>query len=668
MTAARARWILMITMMLLVVLVNFNCHTEKKQAAIPTYASLSNDVSYVGMNSCRECHQSIYDSFIQTGMGKSFDVASKSKSSAAFGSHHLIYDKHLDFYYYPYWENDSMRIMEYRMEGKDTVHKRIETVSYIIGSGQHTNSHMMNTSGYVNQMPMTFYTQKGHWDLPPGFENGGNSRFSRLIGLECMSCHNSYPVMAMGSENKYEFIDNGINCERCHGPGEVHVKEKKEGKVVDIARGIDYSIVNPAKLPIDLQLDVCQRCHIQGNAILNEGKSFFDFKPGMRLSEVMNVFMPVYRGRENDHIMASHVERMKLSKCFTVSAARAEKNNSGDLRPYKNALTCITCHNPHVSVKQTGTDHFNASCNSCHSPGKDQGCSETKEVLQLKKYDCVSCHMPASGATDIPHVSVHDHLIRIPVKEEDISKIKEFIGINCINNPQAGGEATGMAFIAYYEKFNFGKEVLDSAKKYFKDQSPGDIQINFRNLVHIAFLEKNFNKIIAYTKTLGQPLTILQKKSYDNTDAWTSYRIGEAFQETGNPVAAQQYFANAYHLAPLHPEFANKYASILSVNNNQTQARSILEKMVKDYPKYSPALSNLGYLVLVMDGDTAYARNLYDQALLIDPDYEQALINKAGLLMVTSSKAEAKQLLIKYIKRNPGSTKVKAILQQISNS
>jgi hypothetical protein len=63
--------------------------------------------------------------------------------------------------------------------------------------------------------------------------------------------------------------------------------------------------VNPAKLPVALQLDVCQRCHIQGNAVLAEGKSFFDFRPGMPLSDVMNVFMPVYKGQEDEHIMAS---------------------------------------------------------------------------------------------------------------------------------------------------------------------------------------------------------------------------------------------------------------------------------------------------------------------------------------------------------------------------
>ena len=44
-----------------------------------------------------------------------------------------------------------------------------EKVDYIIGSGQHTNSHIYNTNGYLHQMPMTYYTQKQKWDFPPGF-------------------------------------------------------------------------------------------------------------------------------------------------------------------------------------------------------------------------------------------------------------------------------------------------------------------------------------------------------------------------------------------------------------------------------------------------------------------------------------------------------------------
>ena len=34
--------------------------------------------------------------------------------------------------------------------------------------------------------------------LPPGYENGFNNRFNRLIELECMSCHNAFPEMVLG--------------------------------------------------------------------------------------------------------------------------------------------------------------------------------------------------------------------------------------------------------------------------------------------------------------------------------------------------------------------------------------------------------------------------------------------------------------------------------------
>ncbi|MBK5285883.1 MAG: pilus assembly protein TadD, partial [Bacteroidia bacterium] len=171
------------------------------------------------MNTCRQCHQNIYDTFIHTGMGMSFEKASQQKTSARFGINEIIRDSVKDFYYHPYWKNDSLFVHEYRLKGKDTIHSRTEQINYIVGSGQHTNSHIINSNGYLYQAPATFYTQEARWDLPPGFENGNNSRFSRKIELECISCHNAYPKMVDSSENKYESVPNGIDCERCHGPG-----------------------------------------------------------------------------------------------------------------------------------------------------------------------------------------------------------------------------------------------------------------------------------------------------------------------------------------------------------------------------------------------------------------------------------------------------------------
>lgn len=663
--------LLLLPVIVIVACMNWYCSPSSNSVAVErtTYAGLSDSAEYVGMQTCSGCHANVHATFIHTGMGKSFDKASHEKSSANFSNHPVIYDKYKDFYYTPYWEKDSLKFKEFRLEGRDTIYQRVQTVKYIVGSGQHTNSHMWESNGYLFQAPMTFYTQKGKWDLPPGFENGENSRFGRIIGLECMSCHNGYPTFVEGSENKFSFVKNGIDCERCHGPGSIHVKEKSMGMLIDTSKYIDYSIVNPAKLPIDLQFDVCQRCHIQGNAILNEGKSFFDFKPGMHLSDVMNVFMPVYEGRSQEHIMASHAERLKLSKCFVETMKKVDASSNGNnrpLKPYKDALTCITCHNPHLSVKNTNRDVFNAACRNCHEATSSVACREDKKELLKANNNCVSCHMQLSGAIDIPHVGVHDHKISIPSKKVDGNAIKKFVGINAINNPNPPKEAIAQAFINYYEKFGMGKEVLDSALRYISITSNSEREKSLPKLVQIYFLKKDFNAVVKYVQSVTNPLALLNKKQYDNYYAWTCYRIGESYAQIGNVASAMQWYAQANSLAPLSAEFANKYANALASSGNVKEAKRIFSEIVSEHPEYAPAYSNLGYLILSTEGNIPKALELYNKALSLDPDYEQGLLNMAGVYAVQKNYDEASKYLKRILKKNPANVQAKAAINQLS--
>ena len=105
-------------------------------------------VHYVGIDTCKICHAEVYKTFIQTGMGQSFGLATRQKSAADFTPEHaLVYDSILDYYYKPYWQNDSLYIMEFRLDNGDTVHKLCKSINYIVGSGQHTNSHIFNKDG-----------------------------------------------------------------------------------------------------------------------------------------------------------------------------------------------------------------------------------------------------------------------------------------------------------------------------------------------------------------------------------------------------------------------------------------------------------------------------------------------------------------------------------------
>ena len=658
------------------------CDTPNSKAIEPPlkkdtllYLNHSDSAKFVGMNTCKLCHQSIYNSFIKTGMGKSLDVASKQKSSADF-SNATIYDKFSNMHYNAFWQNDSLYFKEYRLEKKDTVHSRVEKVNFIIGSGQHTNSHLQIVNGYINQMPMTFYTQKKHWDLPPGFENGFNTHFTRKIGLECMSCHNGYPNFVLGSENKYNSIPTGIDCERCHGPGSIHVAERQSGKIVDTSKYIDYSIVNPAKLSIDRQFDLCQRCHLQGNAVLKEGRSFYDFKPGQNLSEFISVFLPKYKNADEDFIMASHADRLKQSACFIKSYEKVQNKNS--LKPYKEALTCITCHNPHVSVKETNKNVFNDACNNCHTANSksDLLCSEKNVVLArnakpghapAKFLNCVGCHMPSSGSIDIPHVSVHDHYIRKPISKKEKDKIKTFVGLYSINEKDPSSLTRAQAYINQYEKFDQNVSFLDSAASLLKDKKAEDLFTNVRALIQLNFIKQNFQKIISYVTQIGEQRclnSLFVKKSFDNLDAWTCYRIAESHYYTNDLPGSIQWFKQAVNLAPFNLEFRNKLGSTLAALNNFKDAKEQFNFVIKENPKHVSALTNLGYVKL-SEGLQSEAIKLYEIALKIDPDYEPLLLNLAGYYAFSKNKKEAKRYLENILKKNPKNQKAKMALEQV---
>ncbi len=598
-------------------------------------------------------------------MGKSLRWAVRSNSAADF-KYANIYDKYSDFHYTAFLKNDSIYIKEYRMNNHDTIFLMLKKIDYIIGSGHHTNSHLYNINGYIYQAPMTFYTQNKIWDLPPGFENGHNTRFFRKIGLECMTCHNAYPQLVIGSENKYTHIPTGIDCERCHGPGSIHVNKIRSGNITDTSKYIDYSIVNPAKLPIDKQFDLCMRCHLQGNAVLVNNSTFLDFKPGMKLSNFIQVFLPKYTDSKDNFIMASHADRLKQSQCFIQSLKKNKSSNN--LKPYQNALTCITCHNPHISVTVTKSDKFNNICLSCHHPeNSDNKYCSSKEVIHSKKTNCVSCHMPVSTSKDIPHVTIHDHYIRKPEKKKNTSTYThQFLGLFCINDSFPSTETRAKAYLYQYEKFDPFPYYLDSAEKILNVQTITDVEKYFHTYIHLLFLKNNMIQIDKIIQQKGIP-NILKKLSHqeiNNTDAWTSYRLGEAEYTLQKTQQAEQLYQNAVTLAPYILEFRNKLAVAQMQNNKPDAAYKNWLWIIKENPMFIQAYSNLGFLKLQQNQiDSAYY--YLQKAYSLDPDNEMTLSNLIAFYLKTGDKQNAQKTAIHLLKKHPHHLQAKQLLQYL---
>ena len=611
----------------------------------PTYLNLGAEASYVGIDACKTCHADKYETFVQAQMGRSFAAATLSNSVADFDNPAPVYDPHSDFYYQAFHKEEALFIMEYRLSGRDTVFKRIEQIDYIVGSGQHTNSHIRNVNGYLYQMPLTWYAQDGKWDLPPKFEDGNNTRFDRPIPLQCMTCHNAMPAFVPGSENRYTAVPFGIDCERCHGPGSIHVREKQAGHVVDITTEIDYTIVNPGKLPIDLQFDICQRCHVQGAAVFKDGKSSLDFRPGLPLADVENVFWPRYADSLQQFIMASHPDRLKLSPCF-------QQSHADDAYP---PLTCITCHNPHVSIETLGEDHYRQVCQSCHTPERVNECTEDETLRARQDDNCVACHMPVSGSEDIPHVRITDHFIRNPgraasqlLSPEEIAAQKKFVRLASLLETAPAAQEVAQGYLTYYEEVTNHPGFLDSAAVYLeKAQQSTSQQAVAAPLIRLWFWQEEYDAIIRLAQTLDEQ-TI--------GDPWTLYRIGEAFEATGRSREAIHYHALAVSLAPEHLRFLNKLASAYGADGQLNAALSIFDDILEANPTFDEAFNNRGFTRVVW-GDLQGAEEDFLAALALNPDDPSYLGNIASLYFNTNRKAEARPYARRLIELEPANVR-----------
>ena len=607
------------------------------------YLNLADSVQYMGMQTCQSCHSNVHQTFIETGMVRSFDHATTTKSDAKFGDHALVYDKRSNFYYKPYFENGEMFVKEFRLSGKDTSHQRTEKINYIIGSGQHTNSHIIDKNGYIFQAPITYYTQDGKWDMAPGFEKE-NLRFSRVLTSECITCHNHLPEPVEQSLNKFAHMPSGIECERCHGPGEIHVKEKLAGNIVDTSQYIDYTIVNPRDLPVDLQMDLCQRCHLQGVAVLEEGKTFYDFKPGMKLSEVMNVYLPRYTNSHEKFIMASQADRLRLSKCYI---------NSGK-------LTCLNCHHPHHSIEVTSDDQYNEACNNCHQNNL-QKCSAPPAEIAAENGNCVSCHMPPSSSIDIPHISITDHYIsKTNIKNQDIVSEKEkneiaaFLGLEILTKDKATALDLAKGYIALYDKYVQSPVMLDSAF-YYLNKSSTPIAQKIKTLVHYYFSAEKYEAI---TQTVAENPTI------EITDSWTSYRIGEAFFKQGKVKESVNYYQKAVAEQKYNLDFHEKLGVALANAQDLQKAKATLEFVLAENPDRIVALSNLGY-IYILENKIEKGEALYDKAIALNPDYERALLNKGALHLMRKDIAATQQIMDRILKINPNNQQALAVLQHL---
>ncbi|PYU49685.1 MAG: hypothetical protein DMG53_04535 [Acidobacteria bacterium] len=300
------------------------------------YRNAPAGVAYMGDETCRECHEPQYNDFKKTGMGRSLSIPGPG-NWPEFTKSVTLLNKKLGRRYTVSVTGGKMYHTESGMgaDGKQEYAEKHE-VAFTVGSGDLGRSYLVAKGDALFVSPISYYTGSRGWDLSPGYESGQFLSFTRPVWNLCASCHAGLSRPVLGTRNRYQvpaFRFLSVGCERCHGPGELHVRERREN--APLGGAVDFSIVTLSH-PEQLEMS---RCSIQSNRRLG---CITCHDPHVQL-----------RGVE----AAAHF-RGKCLSCHTLESCSFSVKRRQSTMPPDN---CIQCHMPKRAVSNLGhsalTDH-----------------------------------------------------------------------------------------------------------------------------------------------------------------------------------------------------------------------------------------------------------------------------------------------------------------------
>lgn len=502
-------------------------------------------------------------------------------------------------------------------------------VDYVMGSGNHVRTLLHRTErGALIELPLAWYSEGGgFWAMNPGHDRN-YALAPGAISYECMSCHNAYPQIpaghdAFGSEPLYSgALPEGIDCQRCHGPGENHIRaaQRKNARPDQIRN----AIVNPRRLSSDRQLEVCMQCHLETtsralpHSIRKYDRGPFSYEAGDPLGEFRIFFDRAPGGKERDDFeIVNSAYRLRQSACFLKSAGK---------------LTCTTCHNPHdVSHGEKANLQYNEVCRGCHGSELKQAVADSKHTDAA---DCTACHMPKRRTEDVVHAVMTDHRIqRFPPTRDPLSALSEkqesYRGevIPYYPSPLPGTAENelyvAVAQVAEGSNLAGGLPRLNAAIAKQKPARP-----EFYMELGRAWL------------SVGRPADAIRAFGQAAVRAPNAFAplldLAAAFIEANQPARALETLFRVTRLGPDNALGWYRLGLAHLAADRQAEGMAALERSVALNPDLAEAHNLLGG-ALANKGDFSRAQSEFEQALRINPDYPDALAGLGQLLAATGN-------------------------------
>lgn len=482
--------------------------------------------------------------------------------------------------------------------------------------------------------------------MSPGYDLPFHAGFSRKITYGCLFCHAGYPDLPPGAD-QYEGgwklpepLVEGIDCQRCHGPGQAHVDAAKQGQAPERVRG---TIVNPKRLDPQRGMEVCLQCHLETTTLrlpgflVNYDRGAFSYRAGEPLEDfVLHFDQAPGTGQEQRLEFAGEAYRMRMSACFRES---------------KGALTCMTCHNPHdIPRGEAAARHYAGICQGCH------GAALAKRVQagqHAASQECVACHMPKRKPMDALNTMVSDHFIRKrPAPEPAGTRVERndstaaaYRGAVMPYYPPTPAKTPqnelylAVAQVKHRANLATGLPRLDAL---IGELQPAQGEF-YLDLAEASREAGQPDKAVGYARQAIQ-------RMQGNWRSW--FALGNMLIAAGDPAQATEALKQAVALGPDEPAVAQTLGEAYGRQGKFVEALAAFRSAVAADPEFAEAHNNVGTTLLRM-GDAAGAEKELREAVRLRPESSAMQVNLAAFLARRGRMPEARGRFELALKMNP---------------
>jgi predicted CXXCH cytochrome family protein len=603
------------------------------------------------MRVCAGCHRELWETYRRTGMARSFYRPSPERAVEDLTGKNTYYHLASDSYFSMLRRDGQYFQRRYQLDSAgrqiNVMEKRID---YIMGSGNHARAYLHRTAANtLIELPLAWYAEKGgFWAMNPGYDRPDHDGFRRPIAYDCMFCHNGYPKIPAGDDQPFARpvyqgeLPQGIDCQRCHGPGTRHAQlagtpgVKKED--------IRNAIVNPSRLSAQRQMEVCMVCHLEStsfplpNAIQRYERGPFSYRPGEPMGQfILNFDQAPGTGHDDKFEIVNAAYRLRRSECFLKSNGK---------------LLCTTCHNPHDLPRGAeAQQHYTAVCRQCHASAIDRQAASGKHPREA---NCIDCHMPKRRTEDVVHVVATDHYIQrrkpagdltAEMPERHETDANAYRGPVVLSYPETLAPTADNSLLVAVAQVKQGSNLaqgiaqLTAAIERYKPQR-AEYYLELGEA-----LEKNGQ--------LAKALTVYRETVQRNPKLAAAIdKLGTALRHAGRYTEAVEAHQRAVSALPGDASPWHELGLDYRALGRSTDAIAALVKAVELDPDLPEAHNNLGILWLA-GGEAVRAESAFREAIRIRPDYADAHGNLANLLYGAGNFGEAQEQFENALRLRP---------------